>query len=661
MWLFNDFPIEAVRKAHGFAATAEWLDHVRLSSLRLAGGCSASLVSARGLVMTNHHCVRACIEDLSTPKKDYLAAGFLAATDTEEVRCPKVEVNQLVTISDVSERVFAATAKLEGAAFSQALKGELSKIESECATSEQLRCEVVTLFHGGKYHLYKYRRFQDVRLAFAPEFAAAAFGGDPDNFNFPRYGFDVALLRVYEANAPVATPDHLRWATTPAQEGELVFVAGNPGGTERVQTMAQLQLQRDVVLPWAMIRNAELRGVLSEFQKGSPERFRVTRSKLRAVENSLKAMRGQHQALADPAFFARKQKEDEALRAAVTADRKKRGKYADAWPAIAAAVETYRSIFVRYQLLESGAGFSSELFSHARKLVRAADELPKPNDTRLREYTEAKLPELRQGLLREAPVPLELDQATLAFSLTKLRETLGADDPFVREVLGKQSPDELAHSAVTKSRLADPKIRKALLEGGKRAVTGSADPMIKLALATDAAARAVRKTYEDQVESALRKNGQLLAQAHVAVNGTSGYPDATFSPRLSYGQVKGWDEGGRAVPALTDFAGLFARDTGKSPFSVEQSWLNAKAKLTLTTPMNLATTNDIIGGNSGSPIVNREGEVVGLIFDGNLPSLAGRYGYDPLVNRAVGVHASAIIEALEKVYGGGRLVAELRP
>ncbi|WP_224366145.1 S46 family peptidase [Hyalangium versicolor] len=660
MWTYDAFPSEAVKKAYGFTPTQAWLDSVRLASVRLAGGCSASFVSPNGLVMTNHHCIRSCVEDLSSSQKDLLATGFSAAEAKDELRCPKVEANQLVEMTDVTARMNAATKGLSGAAFNTALKAEMSKAEAECATGPQVRCDVVTLYNGGKYHLYKYRRFQDVRLVFAPEFSMASFGGDPDNFNFPRFGFDVAFVRVWENDQPARSPNFLPWAKQSVKEGELVFVSGHPGGTERKSTVAELEFQRDVALPYTLLNLAELRGMLREFTQGSPERLRVTRATLRSVENGLKALRGRHQALAAPALLAQKRKEEAELRTQVMARAKLKSLTVGAWEEIAQALELYRPMLPEYRMKEAGDAFQSELFTLARQLVRSAEELPKPNAERLREYTEAQLPSLRQQLLREAPISLELEVATLTYGLTRMRETLGADDPFVRTVLGRAAPADMARALVVGTKLHDVKVRKALLEGGKAAVDASEDPMVVLARKVDAEARAVRKRYEDSVEAVLKRNGERLAQARLAVYGTSGYPDATFTLRLNYGAVKGWEENARTVAPFTTFGGAWERNTGNEPFKLPASWLAAQGKVPPETPLDMATTNDIIGGNSGSPMVNKDGQVVGLVFDGNLPSLGGRYAYVPATNRAVAVNGAGILAGLEHVYGARRVLEELR-
>ncbi len=660
MWLLNDFPSAKVQAAYGFGPSQQWLDRVRLGAVRLANGCSASFVSTHGLVMTNHHCVRDCVQDLSTSRNDYLERGFFAAAQKDERRCANIEANQLVSITDVTDRIRSATAGKEGQEFATALRQESARIEGACATGPKVRCDVVNLFHGGRYHLYTYRRFQDVRLVFAPEFPMAAFGGYADNFEFPRYGFDVGFLRIYENDAPVDTPDALPWASSPAGEGDLAFAAGNPGGTERVQTTEQLALQRDVVLPRLLVRLAELRGTLLQFSGGSPELFRISRAHIRTVENALKALGGRREWLADPANFDRKRTEDAELRAAVKRDPAKEARFGGAWPGIAQAVQAEREIFVRHALAESKGGLPSDLFEYARLLVRAAEERPKPSPERLREYGDARLPTLETRLLRRVPVPHSLERVLVTFGLRNLRNTFGPDDPLVQAAIGRRSPEDTAREAVEGTRLDDPRVRELLWKGGEAAVAASKDPMIALARRLDPQARAIRTEYENRVEGALARNGELLFQAAVAVRGTSSYPDATFTLRLSYGTIAGWTESGKQIPAITRLSGLYDRNTGQFPFAVAPTWLAARPELDPEMPFDIATTNDVIGGNSGSPLINRNGEVVALIFDGNRASLGGDYGYQAATNRAVALHGQAILEGLEKVYGAGRLVKEIR-
>jgi hypothetical protein len=660
MWTLNDFPADKLKAKYGFGPDKAWLDHVRLSSVRLAGGCSASLVSADGLVLTNHHCVRRCVEKLSTPKADYIAAGFYAKAEKDELKCQEFELNQLEAITDVTARLNAATRGAAPEKFFELQKQEMAKIEKECATSDEVRCDVVTLYRGGRYDLYQYRRFQDVRLVFAPEQAAAHFGGDPDNFNFPRYSFDASFLRVYGKDGKKLKFDHfLKFSPAGAREGDLTFVSGNPGGTNRTLTLSQLEFERDVRLPWLLSRIAEVRGTLNEFGKKSKEAARISNGNLMQIENSFKALRGRHAALADKAFFGTKVAEEQALRKKIEADAKLKPQFASAWSEMDKVVERQRQLYKDFMILEGGPG--SELFGIARLLVRAADELPKANPERLKEYADARLPPMKQKIASNAPIYDDLEELTLAWGLTKLREELGADHPTVVALLGKQSPEALAKAAVKGSKLKDPKERQKLFDGGKAAIDASKDPMIALARAYDADARAIRKKYEDEIDGPVRKIGEVLAKARVAVRGAGEAPDATFTLRLNYGTVKGWSLGDKTVTPVTTLAGAFARHNGSEPFALPKSWLDAQKKLDGTTPYNFATDNDIIGGNSGSPVINKEGEVVGLIFDGNIHSLGGDYGYDGVLNRAVAVHSAGILAGLRTIYGATRIADELVP
>jgi hypothetical protein len=662
MWTYDAFPSAQVKATYGFEPDAKWLDHTRLASARLAGGCSASFVSPDGLVLTNHHCAHSCIEQLSTAKRDFVAEGFLAKTEKDEVRCPEIELNQLVAIDDVTDRVLAATKGLAGGkAFNEAQRGEMARIEKQCATGDEVRCDVVTLYQGGRYHLYKYRRFQDVRLVAAPEFAIAFFGGDPDNFNFPRYDLDFSFLRVYENGKPAKTEHWFPMSVSGPKDGDLVFVSGHPGGTNRKVTMAELELERDARTPQRLLYLAELRGILSEFSKTTPEHKRISSPSLFYIENSFKARQGRLAALHDEVFMAGKREAEAAFKKQVAADAALATAVGPAWDTIAAAMKRYRLILDRHGLLEEGRAFNSDLFGLARLLVRAADEMEKPNEQRLREYADARLPQLKQRLGSEAPIYDDLEITTLGWSLTVLRRVLGADDAVVKKVLGERSPDELAQMLVKGSKLKDAAVRKALFAGGRKAIAASQDPFIVLARAVDGDARAVRTLYEEEVEAPVKRAHEAIAKADFAVHGTSTYPDATFTLRLSYGRVAGWTEDdGRVVPALTTIAGAFERATGRDPFKLPKSWLTARTQLDGKTSFDVATTNDIIGGNSGSPLVNAAGELVGLVFDGNIHSLAGDYGFDARKNRTVAVTSSALLETLEHVYGAKRLVGELR-
>jgi hypothetical protein len=660
MWLLNEFPSARVEKRYGFSPTQPWLDHVRLSSVKLAGGCSGSFVSDRGLVMTNHHCAKGCIEQVSTKEHDYIKHGFYAKTDEAELKCPGMEVLQLTAISDVTARVTEATKGLADAAYSDAERAAFATIEKACSTSDKVRCDVVSLYRGGKYHLYQYQRFQDVRLAFAPEQGIAAFGGDPDNFNFPRYDLDVSFLRLYDDNKPAASPQFFKWSAHGAKDGELTFVSGHPASTSRLLTVAQLEYRRDVRLPELLLWLAEVRGTITEYQKRGPEQKRTSSVFLDRIENGLKALRGRHEALLDPVFFASKIAEERALRASVATHPELASATASAWDQIAGAEDELRRMHLRYELIEHGLFSDARLLNFARTLVRAADEIPKPNEKRLNEFSDSKLPALQHALFSPAPIEDELDALRLSMMFTNLRAKLGPDDPFVKLVLGKDSPEDLARELIKRTKLKDVKARKALFEGGKAAIDASTDPLIVLARAMEPEARALRKAYEEKVESVENKNGELIAKARFALLGTDVYPDATFTLRLSYGHVAGWSEDGKVIHPFTTFGGAFDRATGKDPFALPPSWLAAKGKLDLTTPFNFTTTNDIIGGNSGSPVINKDAEIVGLIFDGNIHSLGGDFGFDAAKNRAVSVHSEAIVESLKEVYGAGRILSELK-
>jgi hypothetical protein len=520
------------------------------------------------------------------------------------------------------------------------------------------RIREVTLYEGGLYHLYRYRRFTDVRLVFVPELAAAFFGGDPDNFNFPRYDLDLAFLRVWEGGKPAATPDFFRWSPAGPRDGELTFVTGHPGGTDRDLTVAELRTQRDLSLPDRLVRLAELRGLLTGFQLLGPEQKRTSTEELFGVENAFKALRGRLEALQDPPFFESKVAAERVVLADAAKAPERGARVAAAYAAIEKAQVRLRALFRELGALEHGGG--GDLLGYGRTLLRGAAERRKPDGERLREYREASLPALTRHLLAEAPVHPDLEKLLLGHALSKLREDLGPDHPAVRRVLGKSSPDEVAARAVGGTRLGDPAVRRRLWEGGQAAVDAADDPMIAVARALDPEARVVRRAYEDEVEAPVRRAHEVIADARFAAQGRTTYPDATFTLRLTYGQVKGWKEGTREIPPFTALGGAFERETGRDPFALPRSWHEAKGRLVLATPFNLTTTNDIVGGNSGSPVVNARAEIVGLIFDGNLHSLGGEYGFDPATNRAVAVDSRAILETLGKIYGAGGLVDELR-
>jgi Peptidase S46 len=660
MWTFDHFPASKVKARYGFAPDEAWLDQVRNSAVRLTSGCSASVVTKDGLVLTNHHCVVACEQTMSTAEQDYVAQGFLTHARTEERQCPGMQAEILRQISDVTQRVQSAIAAGDPKDAIKSRDAATAKIADEaCQGDATSRCEVVSLYQGGQYKLYKYRKYSDVRLVFAPEFAIAFFGGDPDNFNFPRYCLDSAFVRLYENGQPAQTATHLKWRRDAPAAGEVAFVAGNPGSTSRLDTRSQLEMQRDWQIPIRQLVRSELRGRLSEYSQLGAEQKRTAGEILFFVENSFKAYYGQERALLDPAFFARLSAEKNELRSRVTGNPRLAAQTGDPWKQIDAAIESYQQIYLAHDFLEARAGSISQLFQYARTLVRGGVERTKPSSERLREYADSDLPLLEKELLDPQPVYPDLERIGLTLWLSKTREYLTVDNPLVRHLLGTESPQALAEQLVFGTHLADPKVREALWRGGAPAVEASDDPLIRFVRATDADARALRTRYEQDVEGPITRGQEKLARARFKVYGASVYPDATFTLRLSYGSVQGWTYHGETVTPFTNFGGLYARASGSEPFRLPQRWLDAKNRIDPQTPLDVSTDNDIIGGNSGSPLIDREGRVVGAIFDGNIHSLGGEFGFDPRLNRSVAVLTAAIGAALRNVYELPALADEL--
>jgi len=658
MWTFDDFPSKTVGTKYGFTPSQDWLDHVRLSSLRIAGGCSASFISPEGLVMTNHHCVVGCVEQISTPEQNLEENGYSAKTPAEEKKCPDFELDQLVEIRDVSKDVQGAMAGKTGDEANKALHAKEAELQQSCGSDRSVRCDVVSLYHGGVYDLYRYKRYNDVRLVFAPEFSVAQFGGDPDNFNFPRFDYDIGVLRAYEGDKPAITKDYLHWSANGTKDGDLVFVSGNPGGTFRELTEAQLAFERDVLYPNRIPEISERRGELEAFIARGPQQAREASDDLFFLENGFKVYFGRQQALLDPQFFGTKVKEEQHLRAATAADAKLAA-YLPAWDEIAQVQQVRSQLFVRNSLL-NGSTFRSGLLGDAVTLVRAASERTKPNRERLPGYTDQALVNVQQQLSAAAPVYKDLEELSLALSFTVIRRDLGTDDAFVRKMLGKDSPEQLAHKLVNGTHLEDAKVREELYKGGQSAIDASTDPMIRFAASLNDELLAVRKNYEARVDAPTRAAAEKIAKARFAVYGTSVDPDATFTLRLSYGTVKGFEDAeGKFVAPYTNIGGLFERATGADPYKLPESWLKTKSSLNLSVPMNLSTTNDTTGGNSGSPLIDKDANVVGLLFDGNIFSLGGDYGYDAAKNRSVCVDSRALLEGMRRVYHLDRIVDEI--
>jgi hypothetical protein len=660
MWTFDHFPIPKVEQAYGVKLDQKWLDRVQAASVRLTSGCSASLVSRDGLVFSNHHCVIECAQSLSTDKGDYVKDGFAAATREDEKKCPGMQAEVLVAVTDVTDTVKKAIAGQGGQAFVKARNAATAALEdAACAKDPDARCQVVSLYRGGQFKLYRYRKYSDVRLVFAPEFATAFFGGDPDNFNFPRFNLDVSFVRLYDNGKPIKSPEHLIWQARAPQAGELTFVSGNPGATERMLTVAQLETQRDLVLPFSQLQRAELRGRLIRFGEEGPESKRVVTDGLFGLENSYKVYFGRQFALNDRGIMDAKRAAEAELRAKVAADPRLAAEIGDPWSEIAKAQVAAADTYIRYRMLEQLPAGVSDYYSYARTLVRAANERTKPSADRLAEYSDAKLPLLQKEVLDETPLHPALDQVYLEFWLSKTREALTADDPAVKLLLGKESPEAMSTRLLQGSKLADLAVRKALWDGGLAAVQASDDPMIQLALRMDPAAREVRHIWEATVTGPTDAAAGKIAAARFAAYGDAVYPDATFTLRLSYGKVAGWTWHGRTIAPFTTFAGLYDRATGSEPYQLAPRWLAAKGKLNPDTVFDFVTTNDITGGNSGSPVLNAKAEILGAAFDGNIHSLGGDYGYDGTLNRTVVVSTAAATEALQKVYGQQALVKEL--
>ncbi|MEH0197985.1 S46 family peptidase [Caulobacter sp. CCNWLY153] len=660
MWTFDNFPSAKVKQAYGVDIDQKWLDTVRVSAVRLTTGCSASVVSKQGLVLTNNHCVADCTQALSSEGKDYVKDGFLTGAREEELKCAGMQAEVLLSITDVTDQVKAAGAGKTGQDFVKARDASFATAElAACGQDKTLRCQTISFYRGGQYKVYKYRRYADVRLVFAPEYATAFFGGDPDNFNFPRFNLDSAFLRLYEDGKPANTPNHLTWRATAPVEGEPTFVAGNPGTTQRQLTVSQLETNRDLVIPIGQLQRSEMRGRLIQFGEQSEENKRIANQPLAGIENSYKVFFGQQFVLNDKTFMDAKRAAETELKTKVAADPKLSAEIGDPWGEIDKAQVAVADQFVPMRQLETSAGGGSDLYGYARTLVRGAQERAKPAAERLPEYADTRLPLVEKRLLDVRPVDAPLERIYLEHWLLKTREYLTADAPAVKLLLGKESPEGLSARLVAGSKLADPAVRKALWDGGLTAIQASDDPMIQFVLKTEGQGRELRKAYEASVTAPTDAAAERIAKARFAVLGDSVYPDATFSLRLSYGKVAGWTHRGRTITPFTDFAGFYDRVTGAEPFEAAPRWIAAKDKLNLKTVYDYVTTNDIIGGNSGSPVIDAKGRVIGAAFDGNIHSLGGAFGYDGSINRTVVVSTAAITEALTKVYGRDALVKEL--
>ena len=649
MWTFDNFPIQTVNDKYGTRIDQAWLDRVRNAAVRIQG-CSASFVSDEGLILTNWHCVVGCVQELSTPEQDFVKNGFMTANREEERRCPGQTAEVLVDIVDVTDRVLASGEGLEGAAFNAARSAETNAIQTEaCAGDPKFNCQVISFYRGGRYALYKFRRYDDVRLVFAPENQAAFFGGDPDNFNFPRYALDAGFLRAYENGQPVESPNFLRWNPNAPAEGDVTFVAGNPGSTSRLLTMSQLERLRDQQLPVTLIQTSELRGRLLEYSLTGDEAKRLSFDPIFGLENSFKVYYGQQGALTDPAFMAAKREAEAELRARVAADPNLVQQIGDPWTDLEEVQTVARDLYLPFRQLEASAGGGSTLYQMARGIVRASKNTS---------MTEAQRARLVAAVGAETPIAMEMEEIRLRYWLSKTREYLTVDHPEVKAMLGRESPEALAERLISGTQMEDAAFRA-------RAATmtteelAAADPLLAFIIANDAAAQAIGARWAAEVNAPTARAAEKVAQARFAVYGTNQYPDATFSLRLSYGQVAGWTHRGVTVPPFTYMGGLYERATGAEPFNAAQAFIDNESRVNKDTVYDFTSTNDIIGGNSGSPVINAAGEVIGAAFDGNIHSLGGSFGYDGTLNRTVSVSTAAITEALRNIYPSPNLLEEL--
>ncbi len=659
MWTFEAPPLEYWKTTYNFTPDQRWLDHVRLASVRLPN-CSASFVSMNGLVMTNHHCARQCIEESSSKDSNYIETGFAAANLRDEKKCAGLYVDQLISIEPVTDRIRAAvTATTPGERATQRTES-IAAIQRQCETGTANTCQVVSLYQGGISSLYRYKRYSDVRLVMAPDGQIAFFGGDPDNFTYPRYNLDLTLLRVYQNDVPFKPTDFLKWSAGGPVENEAVFVVGNPGSTGRLNTVAQMEFLRDVQYPAILAGYGRQLGIYSQLAKDDTAAARRYQNDVFGIANSQKAVTGYRTGLVDSARAAKKLAFEREFRARINADPALRAQYGGTWDAIAAAQRQLASFSptLRYHGFAGG----SQLLTIAAQIVRVASESAKPNAQRLVAYRGPGLETIKAAVVRERNIDVAFERLALAAQLRAAQSELPAGDPYLVAALAGRTPEAAAAALVTGTSLTNTAARRTLIEGGASAVAASTDPLIALARAIDPLNRAVIMRA-DSLNAIIATNAELIGQAIFAVYGTALPPDATFSLRISDGVVKSYPSNGTIAPYKTTFFGLYERSAAfdnKDPFHLPQRWIARRDRLDMPTGFNFVSTNDIIGGNSGSPVINRNAEVVGLAFDGNIENVPNRFLFDASIGRTVSVHSAGMIEALRKMYDGGRIADELQ-
>lgn len=661
MWTFDNPPLKQWKERYGFEPTQGWLDKVRLASPKI-GGASGGFVSPNGLIATNHHVASGYIGRLSSKERDLMKTGFYAKTQADELKIPDAEASVLASYENVTPRVHGAAASTASDSDAAAKRAaEISMIEKSCAESTSLKCNVISFYSGGEYWLYRFKQYTDLRLVMAPEEQTAFFGGDYDNFTYPRHDLDFTFLRAYENDQPAKTPNFFKWSETGPKDGEFILVSGYPGSTARLLTVAQLSYQRDLGNPAQKKIWETLRRALENYSKLGPEQQRQASGGMRGFANGLKRLAGQQEGLLNPRNFAKKEAEEKDLREKLAQKPELDKQYAPAWTNIAKAYEALPAMSDRLSFSVLGV---SRLGTIASQIVNYHLEKAKPNEKRYPEYTDSRLDNIKRSILSPAPIYPEMEEATLLTWFEEARKTLGENNPFIKAAFGDADTSEVIRRAVRETKLTDVVARQALLDGPADAVAKSTDPMITLARRVEPVVRELREWNEKNIRNIETANGTKIAQARFAVYGRSMPPDANSQLRIEYGVVKGYDEDTTLVPYKTTFFGLYDRALSfgqRSPFDLPQRVMDARTKVDLSTPVNFVYTADTIGGNSGSPVINRNGELVGLNFDSNLQKLSNRYWYidEAEGSRAVGVHSAGILEALRKIYDAGELANEL--